>query len=236
MGLETGLDSARSGNLPEGGTGQNKRVNEFIQAIKDGDTARVSAMLRDDSSLVDTRDTNGASAVQTAVYNFHPNIAGFLVESGAKLDLASACCFGATAKVEDLADKDNVNVLTSDGFCLLALAAAFGGAETTQVLIDAGADLNLKSTALGGVAAIHACIFGRNNKVLRVLIDAGAKVDLGQGNGFTALMGAAMNKDVEAFQMLLEAGADRTLKTDDGKTAQDYAVESGNAEVQALLA
>lgn len=54
--------------------------------------------------------------------------------------------------------------------------------------------------------------------------------------GETALICAARrNKGIAATKVLLDHGADKTIKDDNGKTAYDYAIENGNAELAELL-
>ena len=70
----------------------------------------------------------------------------------------------------------------------------------------------------------------------------GADLDARRGSvGFTALMGAARDREVECARALLEGGADRTLRATrghyKGKTALEIAERPtyGDAEVAALL-
>ena len=51
----------------------------------------------------------------------------------------------------------------------------------------------------------------------------------------TPLMYAARDSTPEMVQLLLEYGADKSIKSSDGKTAYDYAVQSNNEEIIAIL-
>lgn len=53
--------------------------------------------------------------------------------------------------------------------------------------------------------------------------------------GMTALMFAARDSTPEMVQLLLDYGADKSIKSIDGKTAYDYAVRSNNTDIIALL-
>lgn len=53
--------------------------------------------------------------------------------------------------------------------------------------------------------------------------------------GMTALMFAARDSTPEMVQLLLDYGADKNIKSTDGKTAYDYAVEFNNKDIVALL-
>lgn len=51
----------------------------------------------------------------------------------------------------------------------------------------------------------------------------------------TALMFAARDSTPEMVQLLLDYGADKSMKCSDGKTAYDYAVEFGKEQIAELL-
>ena len=53
--------------------------------------------------------------------------------------------------------------------------------------------------------------------------------------GMTALMFAARDSIPEMVQLLLDYGADKNIKSTDGKTAYDYAVQFNNKDIIALL-
>ena len=48
-------------------------------------------------------------------------------------------------------------------------------------------------------------------------------------------MFAAMDSTPEMVKFLLDYGADRSIKSTDGKTAYDYAVQFNNKDIIALL-
>ena len=72
-----------------------------------------------------------------------------------------------------------------------------------------------------------------------LLLEGGEAVDAVDEDGVTALMYAAYNGRAECARLLLEAGADASLRAtggdDEGKTALELAEEYGQAEVAALL-
>jgi len=60
-------------------------------------------------------------------------------------------------------------------------------------------------------------------------------VDKIDKNGKTPLMWGAESNSVDTVNLLLERGADKSIKDNTGKTAYDYATEEGNREVAELL-
>ena len=53
--------------------------------------------------------------------------------------------------------------------------------------------------------------------------------------GMTALMFAARDSTLEMVQLLLNYGADKSVKSSDGKTAYDYAIQSGHKDIILIL-
>lgn len=54
-------------------------------------------------------------------------------------------------------------------------------------------------------------------------------------NGQTPLMMGAKNNAMDTVKLLLEHGADKSIKDNNGKTAYDLAVENGNMDIAELL-
>lgn len=66
-----------------------------------------------------------------------------------------------------------------------------------------------------------------NDKIVQLLIDAGADVALTDDDGRTALHHAAVNAHAEAAKQLIIGGASDRTKDGNGKTARDLAPQSG---------
>jgi ankyrin repeat protein len=71
--------------------------------------------------------------------------------------------------------------------------------------------------------------------ILRILLDAGARVNARGERDRTPLMCAASKGAAESVSFLLSRGADPALESDDGSTARDWAEASGHDEVARLL-
>ena len=77
-----------------------------------------------------------------------------------------------------------------------------------------------------------------NAELVRQLIQHGAQVNLNESRDPeepNALGAAAVQGHVEVVQLLLEAGADTTIRNGAGKTAKDFAQAAGHGEVAAIL-
>jgi ankyrin repeat protein len=64
-------------------------------------------------------------------------------------------------------------------------------------------------------------------ELVRVLVEAGADLNVQESEGWTALMLAANGHDVVLAEVLLNAGASHDLRLPDGRTAVDLAGEHG---------
>jgi ankyrin repeat protein len=69
-----------------------------------------------------------------------------------------------------------------------------------------------------------------------MLLDAGADPNAKQEGGFVAVHAAAQNGNRELAELLVQRGADTSLATDDGRTAQAIAREAGHEQLADFLA
>ena len=97
-------------------------------------------------------------------------------------------------------------------------ATVLGDQEAIQQHIAAGSDLNEREPTMGSSPLISAAVFGKT-EVARLLIEAGADVNLQNKEGSTALHPAAFLCRTEIVKMLLDNGADRELLNIYGSTA-----------------
>ena len=70
---------------------------------------------------------------------------------------------------------------------------------------------------------------------MKVLLQAGATVDAVDNHKVTALHSAAYCGKIQVVEELLDAGADKALKNDDGKTALDDAQSRGHPAIVKLF-
>jgi uncharacterized protein len=95
--------------------------------------------------------------------------------------------------------------------------------DNTEVLkqhIAAGSNLNEKDPMGGSSPLISVTLFGKT-AMAKMLIDAGADLNLQNNDGSTALITAAFFCRPEIVKMLLEKGADKTIKNKYGQTAYE---------------
>jgi len=73
------------------------------------------------------------------------------------------------------------------------------------------------------------------NQIVKLLLAAGANVNLRNTSGRTALMFAAIKGDALIVELLLKAGADKTVRDITQKTAMDWAITEKHFEVASQL-
>lgn len=173
------------------------------------------------------------SGIRAALYRGDRDTAARLVAEGAPVDVHDAAALGDLDGLRALlhADADRVHGRSDDGFTPLHLAAFLGGPDATRLLVERGADVTAVSTGAMAVQPLHSAAAAWDVDSCRVLLDAGALVDARQGGGYTALHTAAMHGDDLLVDLLLEAGAEPRVRSDDGLDAAGYAERGGHQDL-----
>ncbi|NMB68394.1 MAG: ankyrin repeat domain-containing protein [Chloroflexi bacterium] len=213
-------------------------LNVFFHAIQKGERESVGVYLDHEPELVNTLDPrSGLTPLMTALYYMEPEIAGLLIERGAGVNQFEAAAAGKMERLSALLDErpGGVNDFSPDGFQALGLAAFFGQDEAAELLLARGAEVNAPSRNRMQVCPLHSAVAARRLRIARALIEHGADVKAVQNDGFTPLMGAAQNGQIEMIELLLAHGARADALSANGQTATDLAHESGHAAAAALL-
>ncbi|MCM3881417.1 MAG: ankyrin repeat domain-containing protein [Vicinamibacterales bacterium] len=179
----------------------------------------------------------------------------------------SAIRSGDTKSVESLisANPDIVKAKDLTGTTPLHHAAGFGTLEMMQVLLDKGADVNVRnrrsSTPLhwaihdaakvrvlvargaavnvksieGRTPVYQAAVLANGCDALRILLDKGADPKLATLVGQTPLMASSVRGDLDSMRLLLEKGADVNAKNSAGETALMFAATNGAPAAVRLL-
>ena len=120
-------------------------------------------------------------------------------------------------KILQLLSAANINAPDRTPTISLWQAAITGNTAAVEEHIVAATDLDAKEDYGGSTPLILAAIFGKN-EVARILIDAGADLELRNSKGSTALHQACFFCRPEIVEMLLVAGADPSQTNNDGRT------------------
>ena len=162
----------------------------------------------------------------TAAFNSDPGMVAVLLQNGAEID-----------------------ALDIDDWTPLHHAADEGSAAAVQALIEAGANSTLRGADIRGeggmppVSALEVAVRGRHDAVVGVMAKHGVDLNAQNEDGWTPLHHAADEGSVSAAQLLLEAGADSTLRGADTPfgeseaqlSALDLAIRGKQDEVVRLM-
>jgi ankyrin repeat protein len=172
---------------------------------------------------LEARNDDGRTALHDAIELGRIEIENYLIESGAPVDLCCAAILGKLDLVRELLDR-NPGSVNDDSTHISPLAwAAFGNqARVAEELIHRGARID-DGELLCAASAGHV-------EVGRVLLAAGVDPDAldprAGGNALHVAAGMRYTADSSNFvALLLEAGADATIRSTGGKTALEIAEE-----------
>lgn len=115
----------------------------------------------------------------------------------------------------------------------LHFAAARGKVSMVQVLLDAGAPVDIRNAV--GQSALHCASRNGHVDVVKQLLFNNAAIDAKDENDQTALHGASGHGYEYIVRILLDAGADALAEDLDGSTAAYFAMKRQHRSVQALL-
>src|SRR5215469_14576480 len=124
---------------------------QFLKLIRTGATAEIAAAAEADPSLMQVRDPQGVSMLLWSVYAGQLVVRDYLLAQlathGVLLDIFEAAAVGDVLRIEDIlaADPGAVHSFSGDGWTPLHLAAAFGTAQSVDVLLQHGAPVDAES-------------------------------------------------------------------------------------------
>jgi ankyrin repeat protein len=121
--------------------------------------------------------------------------------------LMAAVCSGQAQRVQALLQQ-GASPHTSyepDNRTVLHAAAQAGQVKVLHHLLDAGADVNARTS--NGTTPLHLAIVHGYTPAVAALLERGASVTAADNDGWTALHHAARHGHTAVFQMLLKAGA-----------------------------
>ena len=181
---------------------------------------------------------NGRTALQNATAMAHSRrnrerTARVLLAHGAYYDIFSACARNDTERLRELLHKDReaAQQRDGDGQTPLHWAAWCCALDCLELLIQAGASVNAKAN--NGKAPLHLAAgpvdvpqdlpLPDNTRVVAALIRAGAALDSPDNRNRTPLHHASYRGYADAAELLIDAGADVTLRNRRGRAPLEIA-------------
>ena len=197
----------------------------LIAAIEGGSVDAVRKLI-EAGARVNQADRFHVTPLEAAGRAKHTEITQLLLASSATLDpaaLATAALSGNLEQVRLLLAKGADPNAGGKGHTLNEAVRGCTRHDNTEVvraLLDAGADPRQHGD--DNYTPLH-----RANlcppAVTRLLLEHGADVNASSINGWTAIMGAAFDGNIEIVRMLIAAGANVNARDDAGKTVLQYA-------------
>ena len=120
------------------------------------------------------------------------------------------------------ADPARARAWSDDGFTPLHLAAFFAHPECVRTLIEAGADADACSQNAMSVHPLHSAVASRSLRCVELLLAAAPDSNARQAGGYTPLHEAVHNGDRAIEAAILAAGADPSLRAEDGRDAASF--------------
>jgi len=234
--------------LKAGGDARATRWNgetALMIAANAGSLESVGALARGGADVNAAEPRGGQTALMWAAAEGHSDVVSALIAMGAKVDAASRSGFTPLvfAAIKDdvasmkalLAAGANPNTALRSGARPLTVAMQYRHTPAALALIESGADIAVRDR--GGSTMLHLAAQTGNSEVVQALLARGADANArtpkttmqgargggGGGRGApvgeqTPLMLAARADHEEVMRMLVAAGADPSLRAQDGTT------------------
>ncbi len=209
-------------------------VEEYIET---GNLSALSTLLRSEPWLVDGKTSHQVSPLLLSCYYKKAEITRLLLEYVSELTIFEAAATGKLDQVTDQVHqhREQLNSYSADGFTPLGLACYFGHEEVVRYLLFKGSEVDVPSKNGFSVYPINSAVAANNAEITKLLLEAGADVNVAQYGGVTPLHSAASHGNIELIILLLEAGASISARTDDGKTPSLLAADKGFADIARIL-
>jgi ankyrin repeat protein len=181
-----------------------------------------------DDFFVAIRQDNAPYLVQLLDRGFDPNTPGPDGQYGLTLAIRAESVKTLQALLSH--PKTMVDLRNAHDETPLMLASLKGNLAACKALIARDADVNKT-----GWTALHYAATGGHTEIVQLLLDHYAYIDAESPNGSTPLMMAAMYSDGNTVRILLERGADASIKNQLGLTALDFAQRAKRPDAVEVL-
>lgn len=213
-------------------------MDSLEEYIETGNGPAIEDLLNSNPRLAAGLTSQGMSPLLLACYYNKPQAVKTILKHLDQLDVFEAAAVGHLERVTELVQNDSrqVNAFSDHGFSTLGIATHFGHEDVIRYLLANHADPNLPSRNGYHVFPLHTAIGAGFATISKMLVEAGAEVNVFQASRISPLHLAAQNGDIDLIILLLENGAVVEVRSESGQSPSDLARERGHTEIAQILA
>lgn len=212
-------------------------MDSLEEYIETGDGPAIEDLLNSNPALASKPTSHGISPLLLSCYYNKPQLVKLFLKHLDRLDLFEASGVGMLERVTEIIEQNPglVNAFSDHGFSTLGIATHFGKEDIVRYLLANYADPNLPSRNGYHVFPLHTAVGAGFTGISKMLIEAGAEVNVLQASRISPLHLAAQNGDIELIILLLENGASVETRNESGHSPSDLAHERGHIEIAQIL-
>ena len=207
------------------------------QYIETGNFQDLELLLNSNPELLKEKTSHDISPLFLACYYNKPHILQVILKYTTTITIHEACAAGLTQHVQLMLEhkREVLNELSSHGFTPLGIASHFNKEDIVRILLTHKANPNIPSQNGYNQYPIHASLSSNNTLISKMLIEAGADVNVVQHGNITPLHLAAQFGNIDLIIALLEESADISIRNSNQETASDIALKKGFKDLAEIL-
>lgn len=147
----------------------------------------------------------------------------------------SAVRCGDLTQLQQALGTTDINQQDSSGLSLLHQAISSRNDDAALLLLGKGIDVEIQDKQ--GRSALHYAATFQNRRLVEALLDAGANLEGRDAHGNSALWAAIQSsrKDYDLVELFIAKGANPVQKNNAGRSPRDFASQTGNQALVAIL-
>lgn len=212
-------------------------ISILEQYIETGNHIDLEHLLAKEPELLKEKTSHDISPLMLSCYYQKDLITQTILKYTSSITIHEACAAGLYDHVQMMIDfkPQVIDEMSSHGFTPLGMASHFTQENIVRLLLSHKADPNICSENGFHVYPLHSALAKNHSEISKMLIEAGAEVNVLQHGRITPLHLAAQYGNIELIVHLLEQGADISIRTENRETASDIAFSKGFREIAEIL-